>query len=324
MENIKRIIQIVLTNSKEHHIHYKTNEYAVRTQLIDPLLCALGWDISDPKIVKHNEKTEEKEIPDYVLYKDNKKRLIVEAKSLSVIINNSVQIKQLSSYCYNQSTDYGILTNGLKWLLFETYQREKQNRIVWCIDLEKDNIDNVINKLATLSFEKIDLLKDLTQKYREMETIWDKLQNNPSYIKDLYVSFIKKEIVENNISENEIKEFVNQKYEQIPITIEPIKKHEIIEKNFNENFVKPKKYKNVNDYLIPVINLIKRGESHIVATKTVARKLNVTVSTVNAQCTSRIGLKSIYDFVDLINNKEIKSYLKEWFPNEAKKIDAEL
>ena len=71
-----------------------------------------------------------------------------------------------------------------------------------------------------------------------------------------------------------------------------------------------KGYQQLPDYLIPVINLIKNGMSHTNAFHQIAKKLNVTYQTVNAQCTKRLDI-STEEFVELVKSNKIKSFLKE-------------
>lgn len=96
----------------------------------------------------------------------------------------------------------------------------------------------------------------------------------------------------------------------------------------NEQYIPPeppitKGYEKLTDYLIPVIRLIVSGVKHTDAFRQIAEELGVKYQTVNAECTR--GLKiSTEQFLELIKNNEIKSFLKERFPNKASLIEEDL
>ena len=85
-----------------------------------------------------------------------------------------------------------------------------------------------------------------------------------------------------------------------------------------------KGFEQLKDYLIPVIRLIKSGVKHTDAFHRIAKDLDVTYQTANAQCTVRLGNISTEKFVELIKSNKIKSFLKERFPDKASLIERDL
>lgn len=79
----------------------------------------------------------------------------------------------------------------------------------------------------------------------------------------------------------------------------------------------------LQDYLYPVIKLVKSGMRHPEAFKKIANDLNVTHATVSARCTRDIGI-STYEFSDYINTGKIVDYLKKKFPDKNDNIDRNL
>lgn len=78
------------------------------------------------------------------------------------------------------------------------------------------------------------------------------------------------------------------------------------------------------DYLMPVIKLIKSGVTHTEAFKQRVKELgDVTYQTVSAQCTRSLGI-STDTFVELVESNEIKSFLKKKYPVKATLIEQEL
>lgn len=212
MNNLRDLLKELSKRTKEHRNYYERNETAVRTQLIDPILNALGWDTSNPDYVKHNETTTDKDIPDYALLKNKQRKLFVEAKNLKVDINNKKTVRQIADYCYHNSTDYGVLTNGMNWLLFETYQKDTDQRVVWSINFEKDNPEDALVKLDTLTFQNIDNLNELTKKLKTLDRVWTEIINDRDLLANVLSKVIQDKIKESNqnlaFSSNEIKDYI--------------------------------------------------------------------------------------------------------------------
>ena len=80
----------------------------------------------------------------------------------------------------------------------------------------------------------------------------------------------------------------------------------------------------LTDYLIPVIRLIKSGVKHPDAFRRIADNLHVRQQTAQAECTVQLDHISTEKFVELIKSNQIKSFLKEKFPDKASLIEKEL
>ena len=103
-----------------HRDALSRNEIATRYALIDPLLTALGWDVSDPAQVQ----------PEYSIgggYADyamlagkDKPSLVIEAKKLGRPIRDGID--QSIMYCMKQDIPYFVVTNGERWAAYETYK----------------------------------------------------------------------------------------------------------------------------------------------------------------------------------------------------------
>ena len=104
-------------------------EVQTRTTLIDPMLQALGWDVSDPSLVTIEPKTDDG-WADYALLDDRGKTVIfVEAKRLA---DKNVHIKQTVKYAVAENypkknevkVNYCALTNGDLWELYDLKAQE--------------------------------------------------------------------------------------------------------------------------------------------------------------------------------------------------------
>ena len=88
------------------------HETATRYALVNPLLTALGWDVSDPDIVKpENSK------PGYRVDYKMGSTMVVEAKKINDRLD---QEKKMSRYMKGFRVWYGVLTDGATWKLYRT------------------------------------------------------------------------------------------------------------------------------------------------------------------------------------------------------------
>ncbi|MCK9254513.1 MAG: hypothetical protein GX793_07400 [Bacteroidales bacterium] len=219
MKEIENQLKETIEQVVEFRTDYISNEQAVRTQLIEPILNVLGWKTSNPKFVRPNAPDEDGKIPDYTLLKNERRTLIVEAKNLSIDLQDKKIIDQLASYCFKSGIDFGILTNGVKWLLFKTFEKNPKDRIVWQVDIEADKIEYVIRSLSSFSYSNIDTLDILLKKSKVLDNSWKELVESI----DSIVSIISQKLLEKikstdpsfKIDSNDLKTFTKGKIEEL-------------------------------------------------------------------------------------------------------------
>ena len=104
----------------EHEETLSKDETRTRYVLIDPILRALGWDVSYLQDVEAEYVTLERKKVDYALLGSNKAPLVlVEAKRLNEP-HVSKNISQLLMYCVEAGVRYGVLTDGNQWEMYDT------------------------------------------------------------------------------------------------------------------------------------------------------------------------------------------------------------
>jgi len=219
MNEIENILKETLEKVIEFRNDYVSNEQAVRTHLIEPTLNVLGWKTSNPKFVRPNAPDEDGKIPDYTLLKNGKTTLIVEAKNLSIDLQNKNIIDQLANYCFKSGIDFGVLTNGVKWLLFKTFEKNPKDRIVWQVDLENDKIEYVARSLSSFAYSNIDTLDALLKKSKILDNNWKSLIEST----DSIVTIISQKLLEKiksteptfKIDTNDLKTFTKSKIEEL-------------------------------------------------------------------------------------------------------------
>ncbi|MYB85470.1 MAG: hypothetical protein F4X54_12225 [Chloroflexi bacterium] len=107
--------------SEGHHAEWRT-----RIGLIDPVLHALGWDVSDPTLVEIEPQTKSGR-PDYALLGSNRKAVIyLEAKNLSV---SKPPTDQILNYVVSENMNnplkigYCAWTNGNEWEVYDVFNQ---------------------------------------------------------------------------------------------------------------------------------------------------------------------------------------------------------
>jgi hypothetical protein len=92
------------------------------------------------------------------------------------------------------------------------------------------------------------------------------------------------------------------------------------------NYIKPlgsKGNTNLEDYLIPVIKLMRKGQTHTEAFNQIAKDLDVRYSTVSAQCTRALKLTTV-EFLDQVKSNKIVHLLETKYQEYKYLIDSQL
>ncbi len=180
MNNLNEALEPIVEKIKKFRSLYEQNEMAVRDQIVNPILRNLGWNPENPEEVQPNVSTEEG-VPDYSLIKNRKKILFVEAKKLSVDLEQKEVIRQLAKYSFGEGTKYGVLTNGAVWILIRSFEEGTTltERIVWKVDLENEEMPAVLRKIVTISKTNIEHIEVLVKKVQILDEIWQSLLDEP-------------------------------------------------------------------------------------------------------------------------------------------------
>jgi predicted type IV restriction endonuclease len=215
LEQVTAKITEVIGHFKEAPGYYLSNEMSTRDQLINPILNVLGWQTSSPKYVRPNQKNELGDIPDYTLFKHGAQVLVIEAKKALIKVHDPKVIEQLVKYCYKMGVKFGLIANGLQWLLFNTFEQNPAERIVWVVDLEltKDEYYTEARQLSQFAYDNIDALADKIKQMKILENYWAANFGSPSAV----VKFISQAIKDKTKREQEldlgaIEAFVRRKF----------------------------------------------------------------------------------------------------------------
>ena len=119
LEPLVSTIETIKARITTHGPSLRENETRTRTALIDTLLTALRWDVSDPALVTPEYRTGG--WADYALIgPGNKPAAIIEAKRLGSVVEN--HLEQAVGYCIQEGIAYAGVTDGNHWQLYRTFE----------------------------------------------------------------------------------------------------------------------------------------------------------------------------------------------------------
>ena len=130
LDDLNELVGTLKERIEQHKDVLSKNETATRYALIDPLLTALGWDLSDPGQVRteyRSDDNSDRRRRDYTMFtgEDNaggdkkKPQLVIEAKHLDTPIGDKI-IDQTIGYCVREGIPYFAVTNGSDWEIYKT------------------------------------------------------------------------------------------------------------------------------------------------------------------------------------------------------------
>lgn len=134
-----------------------TNEAQTRQALINPILEALGWDLSNPDYVELEKHYTPKFI-DYVLKGHN--HIIIEAKKIGTDLSNDAAFDQVFAYARRSKIRDVFLTDGLVWRHYKDNEAADGREGVHFSTERKPTInlkdDNELIKAATYFITTLD------------------------------------------------------------------------------------------------------------------------------------------------------------------------
>ena len=118
LDELVNTIETLKQRIRDHGNDIADYESRTRVTLIDPMLRALGWDVSDPSVVQIEPKVENG-WADYALLGGNRRAVVfVEAKKLShreSPIGQIIQYAGVENYKNQANITYCVYTNGDTW-----------------------------------------------------------------------------------------------------------------------------------------------------------------------------------------------------------------
>ena len=148
LDELVATIEKIQQRIKDHRTSLAANETRTRQVLIDPLLAALGWDVSDPDQVELEYDVRGRRA-DYALLQNQKPVAVIEAKRLGKqLIDDSTM--QAVNYANTAGIDYMVVTNGDEWNMYSVFERGAiEDRVVMTLSITSER--SYVNALKSLS-----------------------------------------------------------------------------------------------------------------------------------------------------------------------------
>ena len=120
LDDLVGVIETLQQRIRNHGATLRENETRTRMALIDPLLIALGWDVSDPAAVTP-EYPISKGRADYALLEEKgEPAAVLEAKHLGEVLTNHTT--QMVTYALEDGVAYAGLTDGDRWQIYDVFK----------------------------------------------------------------------------------------------------------------------------------------------------------------------------------------------------------
>ena len=121
LDDLVALIELLQARLQSHKAALRENETRTRMALIDPLMRALGWDVSDPGVVTPEYKVSGGWADYALLRPDGRPAATVEAKKLGDSLASHRM--QMLNYANAAGIDYAGLTDGNHWELYNVFKR---------------------------------------------------------------------------------------------------------------------------------------------------------------------------------------------------------
>jgi len=183
MQNSNNFIKVFneVKNSIKSLTGKKISENDTKEVLISRLLRELSWNIYDPQEVKREYKHKNHpDSADFALILNNKPVLLIEAKELNNLLDNVKDWSQAMNYASNVGIKWSILTNGNRYLFFNSNaQEDYENKLFKEFHIEKMNDSDALEFYNILSKESISRgnIENIWKHEYYTKTILDIIQN---------------------------------------------------------------------------------------------------------------------------------------------------
>ena len=121
LDDLVVCIKLLQERMRSHNTALRENETRTRMALIDPLLHALGWDVSDPALVTPEYKVSDRWADYALLRPEGQPAATLEAKKLGEVL--MPHRMQMLNYANASGIDYAGLTDGNHWELYDVFKR---------------------------------------------------------------------------------------------------------------------------------------------------------------------------------------------------------
>ncbi len=121
LADLVQCVELLKERIQSHGAALRENETRTRMALIDPLLHALGWNVSDPGVITPEYRVAEGWADYALLRPDGRPAATVEAKKLGAGLTSHRM--QMLNYANAAGITYAGLTDGNHWELYDVFRQ---------------------------------------------------------------------------------------------------------------------------------------------------------------------------------------------------------
>lgn len=122
LDDLVSVIETLQQRMNDYGSSLRQNETRTRTALINPLLCALGWDVSDPEFVTTEYNVGEGRADYALIGLEPIPTAMVEAKRLGHPLSDDERMQMLN-YANARGVRYAAVTDGDIWEFYEVFKQ---------------------------------------------------------------------------------------------------------------------------------------------------------------------------------------------------------
>ena len=154
--------------------HLVDDEVGTKNSFINPFICALGYDVKDPRVVDAEyiadvavKKRKRKKRVDYAILENSKPIILIECKGCYVDLTDEHKT-QLSGYFDACDARIAVLTNGIKYLFFSDIENKNKmdENPFMRMDLSEHPSEKKLKEVFEISRNNFDLKKIVSFAYK--------------------------------------------------------------------------------------------------------------------------------------------------------------
>lgn len=301
------------------------NEAAVSQGIVGRLLTSLTWPWWNPRVVIPEYSVGGRRVDFALCHPALKPMVFIEVKQVG---QSDGAERQLFEYAFHEGVPIAVLTDGKKWQFFHPIgQGNYEERKVYTLDIIETDNEEIVGRLNRyLSYESVctgEAAKAIADDYQnasnqrlieeKLPEAWNKLvEEKDEILLDLVAEKVES-MCGYKPTGDQVWDFLESVKRTGSSETPPLTPPELPPLGNNQ----------VEDYLIPVIQLMRNGKSHTEAFHSVAKDLKVKYQTVSAQCTRTLGL-STQEFIEHFQSGQIIQIIKRKYPRYRELITREL
>ena len=203
-----------IQNRLEKYSRSSLKEAQTRLIFIDPMLKALGWDVSNPDEVDVEHATVDGKAVDYALRIHGRVVLLIEAKSLGDPLTDVKAITQVIGYASNEGVDWCVLTNGMTYKVYRSTEKASApEKLLFEVSVyptaaERISVDQTAEELRRISRKAmengvLDQLAEQVFTKGKVRKALEKLFSDPP---PKFIGIVRNAIGDGSIKSNQVKE----------------------------------------------------------------------------------------------------------------------